>query len=203
MIEKWAQENPSKVAELVGSIHALNYLGYSDEQIKIAFAKNGFSSADFDYIVKEAAVGNIARAIGAGFKGLGTSVSRGGINLARGGQTAMKALPENATMFSKILPGMQTSIGKGVTGLGRTVSGTGASFARDGAMKTLGRGALGFGQGALIGQGKGLGATAGKGVFGYNLAQMFMPGGQSPQVPAPYGQYDNPYGGNPYGRPPM
>lgn len=194
-MEKLSQAELVKLSNMVGRIHALNHIGYSPEQIKTAFVNRGFNAEHVDVLIKEAFLGALAGTLGRGIVGAGRALSGAGGRAALSG--ASKAMAPARAGLAGRLGQMgakaQQSMGGMLQGAGRGLSRSGVAFARN-PLKATGKGLLNFGQGAMLGGGKGLGGTLGKGVFGVSMANMLMPGGQSPQIPQPYGQYGNPYG---------
>jgi len=173
-------------AHLLGRAQAFRSLGFSEEQVKVAFVQDGISPEEAESLVKEAWAGAVAGLIGRG----GSLLARLGSRVAARGASKMMS-PAAQGIGGRIgrfnASAMQRMGGLGQRA-GRGLVGSARAFKAN-PMKALGGGALQAGQGMLFGGGKGLGGAIGKGIFGASTASMLMPGGQSPQIPQPYGQY--------------
>ena len=175
-----------KRAYYIGKAQALRTLGFTEETVKTAFVQEGLSVDTAQFLIKEAFWGTAASLLGRGILGAGRMLAGGAGRLAAGG-AARAAAPGVGRAGQLLGKGMQTA-GQLGQKAGRGISRSGIAFARNPA-KAVGKGAWNFGQGAMMGQGGGMGGTLGKGMFGYQVANMMAPGGQTPQVPMPYGQY--------------
>jgi len=185
-----------KIAQLLGTTRALLDAGYSEKNVKLAFMQtdifseyvaetftkeaSGISSEDL--MVKEAlwgAVANIgskilpwltrtgSKLVGSA-KTIGSATGKAQRRLMQGGK-----IPRLA---GKVVGGAGHIAGKTTKGLGKKTfqatqalrqAGRGMQTAP---FKTLGKGMLNFGKGAVIGGGKGIGGTLGKGTLYGGLA---------------------------------
>ncbi len=167
-----------KRAYYFGKIAALHSLGFSENQIKTAFMQEGLPHYTADALVKEAAIPGL----GALASGAARLFGRGAAALGRGAKS-MGAWAGKGAAKGTSMGNLQSKAGiqarKATTGLQRGLEGLETA-----PLQTLSGGAKNFGSGLLMGGGKGVGGTLGKGLFAANTAAAFMPRGDVGQ----YGQ---------------
>ncbi len=168
-----------KRAYYQGKAQTFRDLGFSSDAVKLAFIQEGVPALQADLLVKEAFGALLAR----GLAGAGKFLARGAGKLLRPAAQA----GAKATMGQKAM-GM---VGRGMGNAGRGLIGGAKGVTQMGVPRALGHGAKNFGSGLLLGGGKGIGGTMGKGMFAAGTAAAFMPSGGSkpPQMPQQYGQY--------------
>jgi len=160
----------NKYARQIGVTRAFLDHGYTPGAIKLAYMRVGVSEKIAEAMVKEAlplswlsklmplagrAAGGLRTAFGAGLKG----------RLAPSAGYVTKGLMEGGP-FSQWL-------GKGLHGAATGLRSGLQSFEKN-PWSSLGRGALETGKGALFFGGKGIGGTLGKGIGGYQMANLLF-----------------------------
>jgi len=170
-----------KRAFYLGKAHALQGLGFTEERIKVAFIQEGLSKEAADELVKEAILGRLAGLVGKGVAALGRGAGAAG-------KWAGKGLAKG-TRMGNLQGKVGIQAGKAAKGLQKGLQGM-----QTAPLQTMGGGVKNFGSGLLMGGGKGVGGTLGKGMFAAGTAAAFMPGGggEAPQPqpqPRQYGQY--------------
>jgi len=157
----------------VGKAQAFRSLGFTEDQVKVAFVQEGLDETYADTLVKIAYLG----AIGAGLRGLGAAAR------AVKGMGAMQTLGRGAGAAARwgaqgIRRGGMLGQMQGKAGLlaGRALKGTQAGIQnmRNAPGKTLWQGTKNFGQGAMFMQGKGVGGALGKATFAGTMMYPWM-----------------------------
>ena len=175
-----------------GKADAFTSMGLSPEVVSALLVQDGMSKEAADAMIKEALP--IAGLIGGGLRAAGKFLAPRAANLARAGASKAMA-PARAGaqgLLGRGAAGAQQAIGRAGLQAGRGLASAGRAF-QAAPMRTLGRGAMEAGKGALFMGGKGLGGTVGKGIFAGTMASSLMGPGQV-QMPQAYGGITRPPG---------
>jgi hypothetical protein len=189
----------------IGAARAFLDLGFSPEQVKLAFIRQGMPEAEAEYLVKEAApLGLLMGAV----KGIGSLFGRAAVKAAptfrmaagaKPGLLASKGLSafkgpigaETGSLTGKLMQGGAASqmAGNALHGVGAAAQHGLAGFQGGGllgGLKHLGGGALNFGKGMFFMGSKNpsLANMAGKGYGMYGMGSMLLGPGSTP-MPSP------------------
>lgn len=164
---------------LFGKAHALAKLGFAEPLIARVLEYEGMDKEASAGMAKEAIWSTALRAAA---KGVGHLAGR------YGGRAMAAGARQGGQLGKAMQWGGQQMLGAGKA-TGQALKGL-----RTDPMRTLGRGALEAGKGALFFGGKGVGGALGKGVGAYTLGQSLMGPGQL-QMPQAYGGVRQPYPG--------
>lgn len=162
----------------MGTACAFRDLGYSPEQVKLAFINRGVPEEDADYLVKEAWGGAVVGALGKALPWLAKVFG------SRVGGAASGTLTKGLMSGGKV----SKTIGGGLHRFGQAAQHSVGSL-KQSPLKSLGGGIMNFGRGMFFSSSKtpSLANMAGKGFGVYGLGQMVLGPGQSP-MPTPQTQ---------------
>jgi hypothetical protein len=157
----------NKYARQIGVTRAFLDHGYTPGAIKLAYMRVGVSEKIAEAMVKEAALpwAWLSKLVAGGAQGLRGAFGAG----AKAGPAAgyvTKGLVGEGGPFAQWL-------GKGLHGAATGLRSGLQSFEKN-PWSSLGRGALETGKGALFFGGKGIGGTLGKGIGGYQMANLLF-----------------------------
>jgi hypothetical protein len=161
----------------MGTACAFRDLGYSPEQVKLAFINRGVSEEEADYLVKEA-WGAITGAIGKAVPWLAKTFG------SRIGGAASGTLTKGLMSGGRV----GKAVGGGLHRFGQAAQHSLGSFKQN-PIGSLGGGVMTFGRGMFFSSSKtpSLANMAGKGFGLYGMGQMVLGPGQSP-MPTPQTQ---------------
>jgi hypothetical protein len=193
-----------KLAYYSGQARALQKVGLTENQIKLAFVEQGFTVDEAEGIYKEAIWGAIGRGLMAGAKFLGKNFGSAAKATAAGAKAPASVMQTGGMLknVAKGGQGMLTNIRSGagtmkapmVERMAGGLHSAGQAIQKaPGA--TLWGGAKNFGKGMMFSpHARGIGGVLGKGFGGYQVGSMLLGSGSSPQPrrmqgPSGYGQY--------------
>jgi hypothetical protein len=188
-----------KLAHFAGTAQALGQFGFSAQTVYSVLMEKGASAAEAEMITKQA-FGLVARGLGflgskvlpRAAKALGGLAAKGGAGAAaKGSQLALPGM--GATAAKAGVGGRLAGWGSGLANRAGGALNAAAQGMKTDPWGTMGRGAMGVGHGMLLGGGKGVGATIGKGMLGATVASSIVGAGgqQQPQEMQP--QYGGGY----------